>query len=123
MDRSHGSEAYTDHEVAPHPVPYDYRQPPIYEAQSVRASVTYDQPVRLFKTRPEHDPGVIYVLDRGEDYSPYYSVVCRCGWFAEPVDSPYPDHEIERQMAAAALAHDPNADTSVAFPLDDPTRR
>jgi hypothetical protein len=42
----------------------------------------------------------------------------KCGWGAEAVDAMYPDPVIEQQMAAAALSHDPAADTSVAFPLD-----
>lgn len=71
-------------------------------------------------TRPEHDPGVIYVYDRRGDLA-YYSAVCRCGWVAEAVDSArYPAPEIEGRMAALALAHDPGADTEVAFPLDKP---
>ena len=75
----------------------------------------------ILRRRPEHNPGVIYVFDRRADYVPYYSAVCKCGWLAEPVDAPtYPDREIEREMAAAAVAHDPNADTTVAFPLDKP---
>jgi hypothetical protein len=78
--------------------------------------------VGVFRRRRKHNPAVIYVLDRRADYVPYYSAVCQCGWFAEPVDAPaYPDHEIERVMAAAAAAHDPNADTNVGFPLDEPT--
>lgn len=71
-------------------------------------------------SRPEHAPGVIYVYERRGDLA-YYSAVCRCGWFADAVDSPrYPDPEIEGRMAALALAHDPSADTAVAFPLDKP---
>lgn len=76
----------------------------------------------IFRRGQEHNPAVVYVLDKRADYVPYYSAVCRCGWFAEPVDAPtYPDREIEREMAAVAVAHDPNADTSVGFPLDEPT--
>ncbi|HEY3546356.1 MAG TPA: DUF3592 domain-containing protein [Propionicimonas sp.] len=63
---------------------------------------------------------MIYSYDRKSGVA-YYSAVCRCGWFAEPIDSlTYPDREVEGRMAAAALAHDPAADTSVAFPLDRP---
>jgi len=72
------------------------------------------------RPRPEHDPGVIYVFDKRADYLPYYSAVCRCGWFAEPVHTPYPDPQAEAQMAAAAQAHSPNADVNVVFPLDQP---
>jgi len=64
---------------------------------------------------------VIYVHDRGSEDVPYYSAVCRCGWFAEPIESAsYPDPELERLMSEAALTHDPGADTDVAFPLDKP---
>ena len=73
------------------------------------------------RTKPEHDPGVIYVFDKRANYSPYYSAVCRCGWFAEPVEVRYPDLHVEQQMAAAARAHNPNIDPNVAFPLDQPT--
>jgi hypothetical protein len=79
--------------------------------------------VGLFRgrRRREHDPGVIYVFDKSTDLVPYYSAVCKCGWFAEPVDAPrYPDPHVEKQMAEAARAHNPNADTNVAFPLDQP---
>lgn len=72
------------------------------------------------RPRPEHDPGVIYVFEKRADYAPYYSAVCRCGWFAEPVHAPYPDPQAEAQMAAAARAHSPDADVNVAFPLDQP---
>ena len=72
------------------------------------------------KPRPEHSAAVIYVLDKHEDYPTYYSVVCNCGWSADPVDSPYPNPTCELQMAAAARAHDPAADTTVGFPLDEP---
>ncbi|MCP2324125.1 hypothetical protein HDA40_002632 [Hamadaea flava] len=76
---------------------------------------------RIFgmSARPEHDAGVIYVLDRRQQLG-YYSVVCRCGWFAEPVDAAYPDAGVEKRMAEAAVAHSPDADTEVAFPLDTP---
>lgn len=76
---------------------------------------------RIFGTspKPEHDPGLIYAFDRGEPLG-YYSVVCRCGWFAEPVDAAYPDARVEQLMAEAAIAHSPDADTEVAFPLDTP---
>jgi hypothetical protein len=70
--------------------------------------------------KPEHRPGVVYVYTRRDDMPPYYSAVCKCGWFAEPVDASYPDPDIEQQMASAALEHDPMADTSVGFPLDKP---
>ena len=35
--------------------------------------------------KPEHQAGV-YVYLKKEDSPPYYSAVCRCGWFAEPVN-------------------------------------
>jgi hypothetical protein len=70
--------------------------------------------------RPAHDPGVIYAFEKSADYAPYYSAVCRCGWSAEPVDAAYPDPHVEARMAAAARAHHPDADTTVAFPLDEP---
>jgi hypothetical protein len=73
------------------------------------------------KPRPAHDPGVVYVLDRRADYVPYYSVVCRCGWFAEPVEvADYPDPRVGAEMATAALAHHQDAETTVRFPLDRP---
>jgi hypothetical protein len=70
--------------------------------------------------KPEHQAGVVYVYERKSNVRPYYSAVCRCGWFAEPVKTSYPDPATEQQMASAALAHDPAADTSVGFPLDKP---
>jgi hypothetical protein len=70
--------------------------------------------------KPEHQAGVVYVFLKKSDQLPYYSAVCSCGWFAEPVESSYPDPAIEQQMASAARAHDPAADVSVAFPLDKP---
>jgi hypothetical protein len=75
--------------------------------------------------KPEHRAGVVYVYLKNDDMPPSYSAVCRCGWFAEPVNSDYPDPVIEEQMACAAQAHDPAADTSVGFPIDKPpkTRR
>lgn len=72
------------------------------------------------RDKREHAAGVIYVYNKRSDVPPYYSAVCKCGWFAEPVDASYPDPLCEQQMAAAALAHDPAADTTVGFPLDDP---
>ena len=72
------------------------------------------------RPRPEHDACVIYVLEKRADYAPYYSAVCKCGWFAEPVAAAYPNLQVEEQMAAAAQAHTPDADVSVGFPLDDP---
>ena len=69
---------------------------------------------------PQQSAGVVYVYDRRSDLPPYYSVVCDCGWSAEPVDSAYPNPEVAQAMAAAALAHDPGADTATAFPLDEP---
>ena len=72
------------------------------------------------RPRPEHDPGVIYVFEKRADYTPYYSAVCRCGWFAEPVHTGYPDPQAEAQVTAAAQAHSPNADVKVGFPLDQP---
>jgi hypothetical protein len=72
------------------------------------------------RRKPEHQAGVVYVYERKGQTPPYYSVVCRCGWFAEPVDASYPDPVIEQQMVSAACAHDPAADVSVAFPLDKP---
>jgi hypothetical protein len=78
--------------------------------------------MRIFGLRrgPEHRAGVIYVYDKHSDLVPYYSAVCKCGWFAEPVETLYPDLASEQRMAAAACAHDPAADTSVGFRLDDP---
>ncbi|NUR69756.1 MAG: hypothetical protein HOU81_02965 [Hamadaea sp.] len=69
--------------------------------------------------KPDHDPGVVYVFDARQQLG-YYSVVCRCGWYAEPVDVAYPDAQAEQQMANAAIVHSPDADTEVAFPLDTP---
>ncbi len=73
-------------------------------------------------SKPEHRAGVVYVYLKRDDMPPYYSAVCNCGWFAEPVDVSYPDPVVEQQMAEAALGHDPGADTSVVFPLDKPPR-
>jgi hypothetical protein len=67
---------------------------------------------------PEHRANVVYVYAKNGDAPPYYSAVCKCGWFAEPVFTGYPDPVTEQQMASAACAHDPAADTDVAFPLD-----
>lgn len=72
--------------------------------------------------KPEHQAGVVYVYEKKGDIPPYYSVVCRCGWFAEPVYTSYPDPVVEQQMAEAARDHDVAADTSVGFPLDKPAR-
>ena len=72
--------------------------------------------------KPEHDPAVVYVYTRNDDVPPYYGAVCRCGWFAEPIEANYPDPAVEQQMASAALAHDASADTSVGFPLDEPPK-
>lgn len=74
----------------------------------------------IFRRRPEHDAGVIYVFERHADVTPYYSAVCRCGWYAEPVEVAYPDLSVQTQMATAARTHDPNAIPGVAFPLDEP---
>jgi hypothetical protein len=68
--------------------------------------------------KPEHQANVVYVYTKNGDTPPYYSAVCRCGWFAEPVDTSYPDPAVEQQMASAARSHDPAADISVGFPLD-----
>jgi len=70
--------------------------------------------------KPEHQAGVVYVYLKKEGMPGSYSAVCRCGWSAAPVNSGYPDPVIEQQMASAAQDHDPAADTSVAFPLDNP---
>lgn len=79
------------------------------------------------KGQPEHDAAVIYVFRKRILFPrtrsmAYYSAVCRCGWHVRPVDAEYPDPACEKQMAAAALAHDPAADTTLSFPLDDPRR-
>jgi hypothetical protein len=70
--------------------------------------------------KPGHQTNVVYVYTRKSDLAPYYSAVCKCGWFAQPVDTNYPDPDVEQQMASAARAHDPAADTKVAFPIDNP---
>jgi hypothetical protein len=62
----------------------------------------------------------MYVYDRRDDAPPYYGAACTCGWSTEPVTASYPDPDVEQQMASAAQAHDPAADTSVGFPLDKP---
>lgn len=72
------------------------------------------------RSEPEHSASVIYVYDKRSELPPYYSAVCRCGRSAEPADAVYPDIECEQRMAHAALAHDPFADISVGFPLDNP---
>jgi len=74
------------------------------------------------RSRPDHSPGVIYVFDkRPGRLVPYYCAVCTCGWYAETVDvSQYPDLDVEKHMAALAVAHSPNADVNVGFPLDRP---
>lgn len=70
----------------------------------------------------QHAASVIYAYEKADDLAPYYSAVCKCGWFAEPVETGYPDLAVELQMSTAARAHDPAADTSVTFPLDDPLK-
>ena len=75
------------------------------------------------KSKPEHSAAVIYVFDKHGDYPPYYCAVCRCGWSADPVDAIYPDLTAEMRVADAARSHDPAADTTVGFPLDDPPNR
>jgi hypothetical protein len=70
--------------------------------------------------KPEHRTNVVYVYEQNGRIPPYYSAVCRCGWFAEPVDASYPEPVIEQRMASAARAHDPAADTSVTFPIEEP---
>ncbi len=74
----------------------------------------------IFGRKPEHQAGVVYVYDKNNDMPPAYGAVCRCGWSTKPVVSSYPDPAIEAQLASAALAHDPAADTKVGFPFDDP---
>jgi hypothetical protein len=78
--------------------------------------------VRIFGRgrKPEHQTSVVYVFERKSNTPAYYSAVCRCGWSAEPVEAGYPEPVTEQQMASAARAHDPAADTSVTFPLDKP---
>jgi hypothetical protein len=73
-------------------------------------------------SKPEHQAGVLYVYLKKDDMPPYYSVVCRCGWSAEPVHTGFPDPVVEQQMASAARDHDPTADISVGFPLDKPPK-
>jgi hypothetical protein len=68
---------------------------------------------------PEHNPSVIYGFSK-HDNRGAYGAACRCGWSSEPVEVPYPDPEVEEQVAAAARAHSPNADVTVAFPMDRP---
>jgi hypothetical protein len=75
------------------------------------------------RSKPEHDAGPIYVLDKRGGYPPYYSAVCRCGWYAEPVDAPFPNSVVEQQMATASRAHYPDADLTLVFPLDRPGQR
>jgi hypothetical protein len=70
--------------------------------------------------KPEHQAGLIYAYGKKDGMPGQYGAVCRCGWSTEPVSSGYPDADLEQQLAAAALAHDPAADTSVGFPLDKP---
>jgi hypothetical protein len=76
--------------------------------------------MRIFGRKREHQAGVVYVYQRNSREFPFYGAVCNCGWFAEPVAADYPDPAVEEQMASAARAHDPAADTSVAFPIDEP---
>jgi hypothetical protein len=70
--------------------------------------------------RPEHNPGVIYVFEKKVAGQGAYGAVCRCGWSAGLVQVQYPDAATEERMAAAALAHSPDADVTVAFPMDRP---
>jgi hypothetical protein len=76
----------------------------------------------VFKRRgkPEHSAGVVFVYDNHSDQPPYYSVVCTCGWSADPIEAHFPDAACEPQMASAALLHDAAADTTIGFPLDEP---
>lgn len=66
---------------------------------------------------------MIYVYKKKHPRLAYYSAVCSCGWFVDTVDAHYPDSACEQKMAAAARAHDPDADTTVSFPIDQPPLR
>ncbi|HEX4288866.1 MAG TPA: hypothetical protein VH021_08125 [Trebonia sp.] len=78
--------------------------------------------MRVFRRGPRlaHSAALVYVYERRSPEPPYYAAVCKCGWLAGPVEAGYPDQAVEEQMASAASAHDPEADTSVGFPMDKP---
>ncbi|HEX3515678.1 MAG TPA: hypothetical protein VHT26_16920 [Trebonia sp.] len=79
--------------------------------------------MRIFSRgrKREHQAGVVYVYERKSHAPSFYGAVCNCGWFTEVVEAGYPDPAVEEQMASAARAHDPEADISVAFPMDEPS--
>jgi hypothetical protein len=81
--------------------------------------------MRIFRRDRQraHQAGVVYVYERRNPEPPYYAAVCNCGWLAGPVEAGFPDPAVEEQLAAAASAHDPGADTTVGFPMDEPPRR
>lgn len=77
---------------------------------------------RLFSSepKPEHSIGLMYVFERGKDDIAYYTAICDCGWFVEPVDAEYPNPALEEQIRMQARAHHPDVDAEIAFPLDKP---
>lgn len=76
------------------------------------------------KKSPEHHATVCYMYDRRTGASEaYYIALCGCGWMSDFfTPQGYPDRGAEMLAASAALAHDPLADTTVGFPLDEPKR-
>ena len=72
---------------------------------------------------PEHQASLTFLYDRTDSRPGSYVVVCKCGWSSDYFDAPtYPDPAALERGKAAALAHDPEANTSVWFSLDDPTK-
>lgn len=69
----------------------------------------------------DHRASVCYMYDHSGKVPGYYAAVCSCGWSSDLIDAPtFPDHDAEVRVRAAALAHDPSAETQVRFPQDDP---
>jgi len=70
-----------------------------------------------------HQASVCYMYDRAGSWPGFYAAVCSCGWSSDLFDAPdFPDRDAESRAEAAALAHDPSADTRLVFPNDDPNR-
>lgn len=73
--------------------------------------------------RKQHSVGVVYIyqdLAPKKAFDPYYTALCDCGWTADVMAVSYPNKEAEAAVIAAALKHDPAADTSVEFLLERP---
>lgn len=79
----------------------------------------------LRRSRPlKHRASVNYMYDRKTGPSQaYYIALCSCGWMSDFfTTASYPDNAAEMRAAAAALTHDPFANTTLRLPLDEPKR-